>query len=404
MLSSEMKNSNKTKSKELNYDNNYGFYIDNIDPNERVDWRKVPSMTQYFNHKEELNNDIIVIDEMLIPYKNNKKSRYFPFDPKYDIIYNNIIDQQKIFWAHNEVSLSHNDKLAWNRMTQERRNKIIMPLVFFRNADGYFSDEISNLAEVFQSPIIKSVYRFQSSMEDTHAFFYSIMFDSLIEDEELKRKLDDSFDDFPTVKRISEWFNKWVKNAKTISHQVAAMTVFEGMFFQGKFSNIIWFCSDDCMNLKPLEFGNNQIRRDENRHVINGFDIYWLLENKLKEEIILEMILEAVDIEIECQREILKDPEPRMNIDSMIEFLHYYADFLLIGFGNKPYYGVEESPFTFMERDELYTKYAQFEERNDNYNVFRENKDNEFSLYSDNEKWDDESESLSNWNIETLCE
>ena len=94
--------------------------------------------------------------------------------------------------------------------------------------------------------------------------------------------------------------------------------------------------------------------------------LYSMIQNKPDEKIVHEIIRDAVDIEIEFQKDVLSTPQLGINIDTMSTYINYVGDFLLTELGHKKIYNVK-NPFTFTQNLGLYNKPNDFELQNTNY-------------------------------------
>ena len=111
-----------------------------------------------------------------------------------------------------------------------------------------------------------------------------------------------------------------------------------------------------------LTFSNELISRDEGMHTDFACLLYKHLNNKISNEAILEIVLDAVEIEKEFITESLPCELIGMNNDLMTQYIKFVADRLLFTVGVPKYYKVE-NPFEFMEMISLQGKTNFFEKR-----------------------------------------
>ena len=111
-----------------------------------------------------------------------------------------------------------------------------------------------------------------------------------------------------------------------------------------------------------LTSSNELISRDEGQHTDFAVAIYDLIENKLDENTIKEIVTEAVSIE----KEFINDSIPckliGMNSNLMSEYIEFVADRLLLQLGYNKIYN-SKNPFDFMEMISLEGKTNFFEKR-----------------------------------------
>lgn len=149
-----------------------------------------------------------------------------------------------------------------------------------------------------------------------------------------------------------------------LATRAIAFAAIEGLFFSGSFAIIFWFKSRNL--LKGLSQANEFISRDEGLHTKFTCMLYSMIENKPSEKIVHNIIKDAVEIEIEFQKDALSAPQLGLNINTMSTYIKYVGDFLLTELGHNKLYNVE-NPFTFMQNIGLYNKSNDFELQNTNY-------------------------------------
>ena len=111
-----------------------------------------------------------------------------------------------------------------------------------------------------------------------------------------------------------------------------------------------------------LTFSNELISRDEGMHTDFACLIYKHLNNKLSNEKILEIVDNAVQIEMGFVSESLPVELIGMNSGLMSQYIKFVADRLLFSLGVPKHYNVE-NPFEWMEMISLQGKTNFFEKR-----------------------------------------
>ena len=91
-----------------------------------------------------------------------------------------------------------------------------------------------------------------------------------------------------------------------------------------------------------------------------------MIKNKLSQEIVYEMIDEAVDIEREFITESLPVKLIGMNSDLMSQYIKYVADFILVNLAYPKKYNVK-NPFSFMNNIGMESRSNFFDERTSTY-------------------------------------
>jgi len=134
-------------------------------------------------------------------------------------------------------------------------------------------------------------------MENIHSETYSLLIDTYISDPAEKDFLFKAIHNIPVVTRKAEWALKWIGADNTYAERLVAFAAVEGIFFSGSFCSIFWMKKRGLM--PGLTFSNELISRDEGMHTDFACLLYKHLNNKISNERILEIICNAVTIELE---------------------------------------------------------------------------------------------------------
>jgi ribonucleoside-diphosphate reductase beta chain len=157
----------------------------------------------------------------------------------------------------------------------------------------------------------------------------------------------------------------------------------EGIFFSGSFCSIFWLKKRGLM--PGLTFSNELISRDEGLHCDFACLLYSMLNNKMEEWRIREIITEAVAIEKEFILDALPVSLIGMNAKLMSEYIEFVADRLLVALGYSKAYGTA-NPFPWMDLISLQGKTNFFEKRVAEYQkagVMNKKEDQVFTLDED---------------------
>ena len=147
------------------------------------------------------------------------------------------------------------------------------------------------------------------------------------------------------IKEKAKWAMKWMDKRKTFHERLVAFAAVEGIFLSGSFCAIFWLKKRSLM--AGLTFSNELISRDEGLHTDFACLLYSIMENKLKEERIHEIIGEAVEIEKKFISESLPSDLIGINSKLMIQYIECVADRLLLALGVKKIYN-SRNPFDWM--------------------------------------------------------
>jgi ribonucleoside-diphosphate reductase subunit M2 len=194
---------------------------------------------------------------------------------------------------------------------------------------------------------------------------YSLLIESYIKDKEEKHRLFNAINNFPCIKKKSDWAQKWIHdNRSSFATRLVAFACVEGIFFSGAFCSIFWLKKRGLM--PGLTFSNELISRDEALHCEFAVLLYSKLLKKMDKSRIHEIIKEAVEIETEFICEALPCKLIGMNSQMMTQYIQFVADRLCVQLGYKKIYNVI-NPFDWMELISIESKTNFFEKRSDAY-------------------------------------
>lgn len=321
-------------------------------------------------------------------------NRYTLFPIKYHKMYKFFQDHEANFWTTEEIDLKE-DLDHWKKLNENEKYFIKNVLAFFAASDGIVNENlIINFYKKVPIAEARAFYTFQMAMETIHSQTYSVLIDTFINDDREKDTLFDAIYHIPVVKKKADWAIKWMNleeielnevmkrnddkeiadfmrrkgDNKNFSRQLFAFIIVEGLFFSGSFCSIFWLKSRGLM--PGLSFSNELISRDEAMHCDFGIYLYSLLNNKLDENIIHNIMREAVDIEKEFITESLPVSMIGMNCNKMKKYIEFVSDRILSDMGYSKLYNVKECPFNFMELLSFSggnSKVNFFEKRNSDY-------------------------------------
>ncbi len=322
-------------------------------------------------------------DEILLRQDKGDSSRFVLFPIQYTDIWEMYKKAEASFWTAEEIDLSA-DLSDWQKLNDGERHFLSHVLAFFAASDGIVNE---NLAENFlhevQFPEAKCFYGFQIMMENIHSETYSLLIDTLIKDSKEKDHLFNALDNVPAVKKKGEWALKWIENG-TFIERLLAFAAVEGIFFSGSFCSIFWMKKRGLM--PGLSFSNELISRDEGLHCDFACLLYTkYIKNKLPEDKVKEIILDAVEIEKEFITDALPVDLIGMNSKLMSQYIEFVADRLLLELGCSKAFNAS-NPFDFMDMISLQGKTNFFEKRVAEYQkagVMDNGEGNKFSLNED---------------------
>jgi ribonucleoside-diphosphate reductase subunit M2 len=282
------------------------------------------------------------------------------------------------FWRAEEIDLTK-DVAHWESLNQDERYFLSMILAFFAASDGIV---LENLATRFMNDVqlseARAFYGFQIAMENIHSETYSLLIETYIKDKDEKHKLFNAINNFPCIKKKSDWAQKWIHdNRSSFATRLVAFACVEGIFFSGAFCSIYWLKKRGLM--PGLTFSNELISRDEALHCEFAVLLYSKLLKKIDKNRIHEIIKEAVEIETEFICDALPCRLIGMNSDMMTQYIKFVADRLSVQLGYKKIYNVS-NPFEFMELISLEGKTNFFERKVSEYSLSNKNTDCAFEI------------------------
>ncbi len=245
------------------------------------------------------------------------------------------------FWTAEEIDLSA-DTADWDRLLTTEQHFISHVLAFFAASDGIINENLSgNFATEVTSPEARCFYGFQIAIENIHSETYSLLIDTYVKDPKKKMHLLRVIKTVPWVQQKGQWALRLCD--PTVASFAKRMIVFaavEGIFFSGSFCAIFWLKKRGLM--PGLCFSNELISRDEGMHCNFACLMYSKLINKLPESHIVEIMSNAVEIEMEFVVDALPVELIGMNSAMMCDYIKFCADQLLLSLGSNRHYKSRE--------------------------------------------------------------
>ena len=151
-----------------------------------------------------------------------------------------------------------------------------------------------------------------------------------------------------------------MNSSADFAERLIAFACIEGIFFSGSFCSIYWLKKRGLM--PGLTFSNELISRDEGLHRDFACLLYSYINQKPSEEVVRQIVKEAVEIEKEFVCDALPCALVGMNADLMSDYIEFVADHLLGQLGMEKEYNAT-NPFDWMELISLQGKTNFFEKR-----------------------------------------
>lgn len=293
------------------------------------------------------------------PLQNKRRFVLFPI--KHERVWDMYKKHESTFWTAEELDLAHDHK-DWERLSSNERHFVSHVLAFFAASDGIVNENLAqNFANEVQIPEARCFYGFQIAIENIHSEVYSLLIDTYIKDAAEKEHLFNAMTTVPCVKEKAEWALRWTDaSVASFPERLVAFAAVEGIFFSGSFCAIFWLKKRGLM--PGLCFSNELISRDEGLHCDFACLLYTMLEQKLPEARVQEIVTTAVAGETKFITEALPVSLIGMNSEQMTQYIQFVADRLLVALGVSKVYNAT-NPFDWMDLISLQGKTNFFEKR-----------------------------------------
>merc|ERR1712242_294236 len=249
----------------------------------------------------------------------------------------------------------------WDALTDAERHFVKHILAFFAASDGIVLENLAgHFSTEVQIPEARAFYGFQMAMENIHSETYSLLTEQFIRDPVEKEQVFDAIHTMPAVQEKAQWAIQWMQKQNSFAERVVAIAAVEGILFSGSFCAIYWLKKRGLM--PGLTFSNELISRDEGLHAEFACLVYSMLQNKLPDVVVHDIVRGAVAAERHFICEALPCDLIGMNSDMMTRYIEFVADRLLTSLGHSKLFHAS-NPFDWMELISLQGKTNFFEKR-----------------------------------------
>merc|ERR1712238_430251 len=201
---------------------------------------------------------------------------------------------------------------------------------------------------------------FQIAMENIHSETYSLLIEQYIKDPDEKSKALNAIHTMPAVEEKAQWAVSWMNGDNSFAERIVAFAAVEGILFSGSFCAIYWLKKRGLM--PGLTFSNELISRDEGLHAEFACMVYNMLQNRLPEEVVHNIVKDAVNAERKFICEALSCDLIGMSNELMTKYIEFVADRLLTSLGHPKIFN-SSTPVDWMELISLQGKTNFFEKR-----------------------------------------
>jgi len=294
------------------------------------------------------------------PLLKENPRRFVMFPIQYPEVWEMYKKHEASFWTAEEIDLSSDSK-DWENLSDSERHFVKHVLAFFAASDGIVCENLaSQFSTEIQIPEARAFYGFQMAMENIHSETYSLLIEQYIKDPVEKDRVFDAMHTMPPVQAKAEWALSWMNNRNSFAERIIAFAAVEGILFSGSFCAIYWLKKRGLM--PGLTFSNELISRDEGLHAEFACLLYSMLQNKLPDDVVHDIIRGAVEVEQGFICEALSCDLVGMNSELMKRYIQFVSDRLLTALGHPKLYNAT-NPFDWMELISLQGKTNFFEKR-----------------------------------------
>merc|ERR1712232_1316496 len=246
-------------------------------------------------------------------------------------------------------------------LSEKEQHFVKHVLAFFAASDGIVLENLaSRFSTEIQIPEARAFYGFQIAMENIHSETYSLLIEQYVRDPEEKDRVFDAIHTMPAVEEKARWALQWMNQESSFVERLVAFACVEGILFSGSFCAVYWLKKRGLM--PGLTFSNELIARDEGLHADFACMLYGMLQHRLPDDVVHDIIRGAVEVERRFICEALSCDLIGMNADLMTRYIEFVADRLLASLGHPKLFGAS-NPFDWMELISLQGKTNFFEKR-----------------------------------------
>lgn len=299
---------------------------------------------------------------------------------KYPIFYEMYKNGIKNTWTVDEVDFSTDLTDLHSKMTPAEKHLISRLVAFFATGDSIVGNNlVLNLYKHINSPEGRLYLSRQLYEEALHVQFYLTLLDTYIPDQKERAEAFAAIENIPSIKKKGDFCFKWIDSIqdfdtlqtkedrrKFLMNLICFATCVEGLFFFAAFAYVYFLRSKGL--LAGLATGTNWVFRDESMHMAFALEVIKTVRkeepdlfNEQMEDMVVQMIEDAIDCEMEFAQDILQFGIAGMNARDMRQYLEFVADQRLESLNIAPRYNVK-NPFPFMELQDM-QELANFFER-----------------------------------------
>lgn len=299
---------------------------------------------------------------------------------KYPLFYEMYKNAIKNTWTVDEVDFSTDLVDLHSKMRPSEKHLISRLVAFFATGDSIVGNNlVLNLYKHINSPEARLYLSRQLYEEALHVQFYLTLLDTYIPDHKERAEAFTAIDSIPSIHKKAQFCFKWIDSIyemdrletledrrKFVMNVICFATCIEGLFFFAAFAYVYFLRSKGL--LAGLASGTNWVFRDESMHIAFALQVIDTIRkeepnlfNEQMNEMIIQMIEDAIDCEMEFAKDILEQGIAGISLKDMRQYLEFVADQRLESLHIAPRFNVK-NPFPFMELQDM-QELANFFER-----------------------------------------
>ncbi|AHH02007.1 ribonucleoside-diphosphate reductase small chain [Pithovirus sibericum] len=269
--------------------------------------------------------------------------RYSLFPIRDEATYSYFNRHVATVWTNTEMNF-HDDREDFDQLPPVQQRMVSLILAFFSSADGVI---LNNLAFRFileaETLEERAFYIVQQFMELIHSEGYSLAINSMIGDIDKRNELFEAANNHPSIIRKNEFMEKYLLSDIERPYRLVAFACAEGIFFISAFLFVFWFRSKG--KLPNFIFLNEQVSKDETLHRDFACHLYRKTRgSSIEEAKVLEIVQEAVDIEVDFVNEVLREEADDLTREQSKSYIYRLANSLLYNLGHSSNYEEGDLP------------------------------------------------------------
>lgn len=310
-----------------------------------------------------------IYDELILTPTN--RVSVIPLDPRYTKLWDNYLIQIGSLWTHLKISFK-DDVKHWEKMPEKIKSSTKKVLAYFATSDRDVENVLSEsqLTKI-TVPEYETIANAEKFMEDVHAIVYNNNIIAYVPNIKEREAIFNAVDTMESVAGKARWARQWITDERSITYTIIGKACVEAINFSSSFAWIDWLKSRG-YKLPGLYLANEEISRDERRHVVTSVLVYELIKNRLEAGEVKQIFEGSLKVENVFIEDIIdEDGFINMTRNMMKQHVLHCAYKLAVELGYPDILPATNSPFDFIVGLRNYNSKANFFEVEDgNYGQF----------------------------------